>query len=42
MENIEAKTDNGSRIQGKIRTIRFILLSTILYFITDAQAQYCT
>lgn len=36
MENIEAKTDNGSRIQGKIRTIRFILLSTILYFITDA------
>ena len=36
MENIEAKTDNGSHIQGKIRTIRFILLSTILYFITDA------
>lgn len=26
----------GSRIDGKIRTIRFILLSTILYFITDA------
>ena len=30
-----SKRDN-SRIEGKIRTIRFILLSTILYFITDA------
>ena len=27
---------NGNRINGKIRTIRFILLSTILYFISDA------
>ena len=26
----------GTRLNGKIRTIRFILLSTILYFISDA------
>ena len=47
MNNKETKTaqngpDNAynphdkSRMEGKIRTIRFILLSTILYFITDA------
>ena len=34
--NFSDKTRDGSRINGKIRTIRFILLSTILYFITDA------
>ncbi len=36
MENKETYSSNGSRIEGKIRTIRFILLSTILYFISDA------
>lgn len=34
--NFSDKTSDESRINGKIRTIRFILLSTILYFITDA------
>ena len=34
--NFSDKTRDGSRINGKIRTIRFILLSTILYFTTDA------
>lgn len=34
--NFSDKTRDESRINGKIRTIRFILLSTILYFITDA------
>lgn len=36
MENKETYSSNSSRIEGKIRTIRFILLSTILYFISDA------
>ena len=36
MDNEERKTAQESRINGKIRTIRFILLSTILYFISDA------
>ena len=34
--NLSDKTRDESRINGKIRTIRFILLSTILYFISDA------
>ena len=34
--NFSDKTRDESHINGKIRTIRFILLSTILYFITDA------
>ena len=34
--NLSDKTRDESRISGKIRTIRFILLSTILYFISDA------
>ena len=34
--NYSDKTRDESRINGKIRTIRFILLSTILYFISDA------
>ena len=36
MESKEPKTVQESRINGKIRTIRYILLSTILYFIADA------
>jgi len=36
MENEGTKTGNNSPIEGKIRTIRFILLSIIIYFITDA------
>ena len=36
MENKETYSSNSGRIEGKIRTIRFILLSTILYFISDA------
>ena len=36
MESKEPKTAQESRINGKIRTIRYILLSTILYFIADA------
>ena len=36
MENKETYSSDGSRIEGKIRTIRFILLSTVIYFISDA------
>ena len=36
MENRETKTSSNGRIEGKIRTIRFILLSIILYLISDA------
>ena len=36
MENKETYNSTNSSIEGKIRTIRFILLSTILYFISDA------
>jgi len=36
MENKETKTGSNGQIEGKIRTIRFILLSVIIYFITDA------
>lgn len=36
MENKETYSSNSGRIEGEIRTIRFILLSTILYFISDA------
>ena len=34
--NGSTQTPNGNRIEGKIRTIRFIVLSSILYFISDA------
>ena len=36
MENRETKTGSNGRIEGKIRTIRFILLSIILYLISDS------
>lgn len=36
MENKETYSSDGNRIEGKIRTIRFILLSTVIYFISDA------
>lgn len=36
MEKKETYSSDGSRIEGKIRTIRFILLSTVIYFISDA------
>ena len=40
MENEGTKTENNSPIEGKIRTIRFILLSAIIYFITDAMGRW--
>lgn len=36
MENKETNSAGNGRIEGKIRTIRFILLSTVIYFISDA------
>ena len=40
MENMETQgrqnTSDNTRLDRKIRTIRFILLSVILYFLTDA------
>ena len=36
MEIKESKTSSSSRMDRRIRTIRFILLSIILYFISDA------
>ena len=36
MENMESKNSINSRMNRNIRTIRFILLSAILYFISDA------
>ena len=34
--NGSTQPPNGNRIEGKIRTIRFIVLSSILYFMSDA------
>lgn len=40
MENEGIKSSSNGRIEAKIRTIRFILLSTILYIITDAMGRW--
>lgn len=40
MENRESKTGSNSRMDRRIRTIRFILLSIILYFISDALGRW--
>lgn len=40
MEKRESKTDSNSRMDRRIRTIRFILLSIILYFISDALGRW--
>jgi hypothetical protein len=40
MENEGIKSSSNGRIEAKIRTIRFILLSTILYIIADAMGRW--
>ena len=40
METKETKTGSNARMEGKIRTIRFILLSSVIYFISDALGRW--
>jgi hypothetical protein len=40
MENKETKDSGNGRIEGKIRTIRFILLSIVLFLISDSMGRW--